>query len=774
MLRRSQQPWAKAWTRAWADAKAELEAQGRVERAKEWAETEAELMPKARVEWAKEWARRERGLAGALAQELVRARAKAQAKAQVTARAKELAQVLAKAPRKEELAIWGPESSLLKAARAQIASGTVEDAEAKAREAEAQVKEAEVRAKEAEARAQKAEVEAKARAQKAGAEAEAEARAQKAEAEALAVAAVWKWARGQARERGEKMPAGIADLSTILPTLISLDRSGVASDLWDRSPETRLEYSSILHFIAPITRLPLELLHRIFLIIVNEANGPPLVLMRVCKHWYAIVTSIWASLNLGTRTPLSAVTSKLERSQWFLDIVVDTDSDRGDFTPSDGAFGAIFAAIEASLRWRSFVVESFPGPADLSEDAVNCGLQRCPNAAMSRFKIFKVKSPCKTSPFLNGLLHILGTTAGSELTTMEINSANVISFLAPAYPSIFNFLRVLSLDTPGIPNPVDLLPYLHQLEMFTASHISFPIYHNNVDLPFVHTLRDLRLRAASIQWMSGRTFHALMDCTLIFPLHHHVLHTFNTTLPNCRRLTFQGSPLNILDNISAHNLIHLSVTCSGSFNRRGNQQLIHLSRGLLGERCLAPRILHISIEATNQAWISALSSMSDLEELVIESAGPSSLGAKAIQALIFQRVHASNPGARPTPGALCPSLKRLGLKYRRWLRQSEQFNLIPDFKSVISSRERSNYALQSFSIWMTSNQQEALELIEKSRMSYRALEHLANGSVMKREKFITMRRFDWIPRGPRPLPPIPTASRRTNEKRALEWKGSEK
>ena len=326
---------------------------------------------------------------------------------------------------------------------------------------------------------------------------------------------------------------------------------------------------------------------------------------------------------------------------------------------------------------------------------------------------------------------------------MEINSANVISFLAPAYPSVFNFLTVLSLDTPGISNPVNLLPYLHRLETLTASHIFFSIYHNDLDLPFVHTLRHLRLRAASIQWMSGRTFHALEDCTLIFPLHHHVLHTFSTTLPNCKHLAFHGSPLNILNNVSAHKLIRISVTCSGSFKRHGNQQLIQLSRWVLRERHLAPRILHISIEATNRAWISALSFMSDLEELVIESAGPSSLGAKVIQALIIQPVHASNRDATPTPikwhAPLFPSLKQFGLKYRRWLRQSEQFNLILDLESVISSRERSNYALQRFTIWMTSNQQDPLELIENSRMSHRGLERLVDESRMKREKLLSMR-----------------------------------
>ena len=159
----------------------------------------------------------------------------------------------------------------------------------------------------------------------------------------------------------------------------------------------------------------------------DETSGSPLVLMCVCRHWHAIVTTIWASLNLGTRTPVNAVASKLERKQW-LDIVVDTDSDRSDFTPSSGAFEAIFAAIEASSQWRSLVVESFPAHGDLPEDLdVNRRLQRHSNAAMNRFTTFKIKSACETSSILHGLLRILGSTAGSELTMVEINSANVIS-----------------------------------------------------------------------------------------------------------------------------------------------------------------------------------------------------------------------------------------------------------------------------------------------------------------------------------------------------------
>ena len=716
MLGRSQQPWGEAWTKAWAAAKAEMgEGVG---------------------EWAQECAQREWVLAGALAQELVRAKAKAKAQAQATTQAKELVQTLTEAST-EALGTW---SSSLDGAYAKLAEARARAkiADAEATKAEARVEEAEVRANEAEARAQAAEA------------------AAKAEAEALAVAGSWVWARtrtrtrarGQTRESGEKMPAAVADSSTIWHTLISLNRSGIARDLWDRSPETRDEYSSITHFIAPITRLPFELFHQIFLITIDQANGPPVVLMLVCKHWYTIVTSIWASLNLGTRTPLSAVTNKLERSQWFLDIVMDTDSDRGDFDiPSHGAFEAIFAAVEASSRWRSLVLESFPGQADLSEEVVNRGLQRCPNATMSRFTTFKVKSTCKTSPFLNGLLHILGTTAGSELTTVEINSANVISFLAPAYPSMFYSVKILSLDALGINNPVDLLPYLHQLESFTASHISFPIYRNDVELPFIRTLRHLRLKAVSIQWMSSRTFHVLEDCTIIFPLHHNILHAFSTALPNCKYLTFQGYPLEILGGVFAPGLTQLSVICSGSFNRRGSRQLVRFSCQALRDRRLSPQILHIGIGAMSQAWICSLTLMPYLEELVIESAEPSSLGAKVFQSFVVRLHHTRDIGATSTPGMsgtpLCPSLKRFRLKYRRWLRQSEHFSLISDFMSIIMSREGSIYALKSFSIWMTNSQTVPVELIRNSRLSYGGLERLVNKNRFDRDMLSWIFQSDW-------------------------------
>ena len=560
------------------------------------------------------------------------------------------------------------------------------------------------------------------------------------------VARAWWWAwegltqvRSQASARMVTCGEILAD-STIKEIIYSIEpshRHGLARSIWRHS-----EHWWLIQIIAPITRLPPELLHQIFLINIDEASDSPLALMQVSQHWYNIVVGIWASLRLGITTPKEAVTRKLERNQWFLDVLVDTKIDRGDSTLSEGAYQAIFVAIQAAARWRSLVIETFQARADLPEHLVNHSLQQCSNAGMSRLRTFKIKCPCEMSPFLDHLLRILGKSASEELTVVEINSPSVISFLAPTYPSIFHSVKVLCLDTPRLPNPVDILPHLHRLEELTASHLSLPFYQNHVDIPFVHTLRHLTLRAVSIQWMSSRTFHALETCTILFPLHRHVLHSFNTTLPHCNDLTFQGYPLETLHGVSTHRLTHLSVTCSCPDKSRGNGHLVRFSSQALRENRLAPRILHISIEATNRAWIKAFASMSNLEELVIHSAQPSSLGAKALQSLVVHPIHANNMGTTATPGGqyapMCPSLKRFGLRYRRWLRPSEQFEVVPELVSIIVSRQQSKFSLQSFRIWKGSDQKDSLELIEGSSISLEAFEHLAGDGAIKGEDLLQL------------------------------------
>jgi len=513
---------------------------------------------------------------------------------------------------------------------------------------------------------------------------------------------------------------------------IKTSHHSLARDLWPHS-----QHWWFIQIIAPITRLPFELLQQILLITIDKDSHSALILMRVSKLWYSIVTDMWAPLKLGTSTPKNAITSILARNLCLLDVLVDTEIDRGHLTPSEDAYQALFAAIEVTSRWRSFMVETFPAGADLPQHIVNRGLQQCSNPVMRRLRTFKIKSPCEMSPLLEHLLRILGTTASGDLTTVEIRSPSVISLLAPTYPSIFHSVKVLCLDTPRLPNPVDLLPHLHQLEALTASHLSFPSYHNNDHIPCVYTLRHLTLRAVSIQWMSGRTFHVLESCTLLFPLHHHVLHTFTTTLPICKDLTFKGYPLEILHSVSAHNLTRLSVVSSCSDKPRGNGQLVRFSSQALRESRLAPQTLHIGIEAMSWAWTRAFAFMTNLEELVIENARPSSLGVKALRSFVAnvnELDTADAPGRRDTP--VCPSLKRFGLRYRRWLRPSEHIDLIPEFISIICSREQSQFSLQSFRLWRWSDQKDPIELIQGTRIGFDGFERLADDGGIKEENLL--------------------------------------
>lgn len=515
-------------------------------------------------------------------------------------------------------------------------------------------------------------------------------------------------------------------------------------DLWryviqsSKSPQTKRVYLRVLNFVAPITRLPPELLQQIFLIIIiDEASKTSLSLMGVCRDWYDMVTSIWVSLILGATTSKEAVTNKLERNPWLLDILISADADRGSLNSSGVAYEGIFSAIEVASRWRTVVIERFPGQADLPEALVDRGFRRCANAALSHLRTFKIKHACEMSPLLDRLLRILGTTASAELTTVEINSGNaILLLLAPVYSSVFNFIKVLCLDAPVMSEPVDLLPHLKHLETFTASHLPLPTYPLYVDLPFTRTLRHLRLKAVSIQWMGGRTFRVLKACTLILPLHHHSIRALGTLLPNCKELTFEGQPLETLEGFSVNKLAHLSVKSQGWSKLHGSRQIACISHRF--SNTLPLRSLHIGVSASSKAWIKALALMPNLEELLLTNLLPSSLHTRLFEAFLAQPPHKENWDLTPAIGewhvTLCPSLKVIGLQYDRWLRSSEQFKLAPTFMAIIWSRKWSRCSLQSFHIWLSCNQKEPLELVGESRTSLRALEILRSAIRVEQDQ----------------------------------------
>jgi len=532
----------------------------------------------------------------------------------------------------------------------------------------------------------------------------------------------------------DKELAGPSYKDTLYTLLCDLWRHVIHST---KSLQTQSVYLRVLHFIAPITRLPPELLQQIFLVIIDGGNQTSLSLMTVCRGWYDIATSIWTSLILGATTSRDAVTNKLERNPWLLDIIISTEADCGDVNSPAAAYEGIFSAIEVAPRWRNVLIERFPGLADVPDDLVEHGFRRCTDATLSRLRTFKIKHACEISPVLGGLLRILGTTASAELTTVEINSANVILFLlAPAYSSVFHFIKVLCIDTLATSEPVDLLPHLKHLEIFIASHLHLSTYPLHVDLPFTHTLRHLRLKAVSIQWMGGRTFRVLKTCTLIFPLNHHSVRTLGSLLPNCKELTFEGQPLETLEGFTINKLTHLSVKSQGRNRLHGSRQIACVSNQF--SNALSLRSLHIGIFASSQAWIKALALMPNLEELLLTNLLPPSLHARLFEAFLAQPPHKENWDVTPAIGewhvTLCPSLKVIGLQYDRWLRSTEVFKLAPTLMAIIWSRKWTSRPLKSCLIWLTCDQKEPLDLAGESRTSLRALELLRSAICVEQDQ----------------------------------------
>ena len=187
----------------------------------------------------------------------------------------------------------------------------------KAAAAEARAKAAEAKAREARAKANDAREARKIKAAKVEAANAAKAREAKAwekRSESKVVEAILRVQAAVARtDTGGRMGMGmhghgldepevlsypLARVSSGIFSPPSITYYGVTRNLWHHSREARDEYSCIIEFIAPITRLSVELLQQIFLIIIDETNGPPSVLILVCKYWLATVTSIWAALTI--------------------------------------------------------------------------------------------------------------------------------------------------------------------------------------------------------------------------------------------------------------------------------------------------------------------------------------------------------------------------------------------------------------------------------------------------------------------------------------------
>jgi len=400
-------------------------------------------------------------------------------------------------------------------------------------------------------------------------------------------------------------------------------------------------------------------------------------LMLVCRYWYDIMLStpgIHSQLRIYDWTKKKDV----ERfgMRWLLDVTVDTQRlgpyGRSHVDPVE--FHACFmAAGEAALRWRSLALISLPPPGVYKDLQIVHSLQR--------LESFKLAASCNLGNFLEPLLPAITTTVTTRFTVMEVFHPDAaIHLVQSARFQIFSSLTTLRLICRRTQNPVDILPSLKKLEIFEAHHLSLPIYSPGVDLPLTQILRVMHLKSVSVQWMAGRVFPALEECSIIFP--HHADTIQSVYMPSCSILKYHSIILRTLEHFHHPPLDRLEVKCGQWRTWRGNLQLaaLHPTFATQSLTCL-----HLEIRCSEGLLAYMLGLVPSLEELWMGLSSPHALSSAFFLAFAAGGRNASTKPSSQTLGPLCRQLRKLHLHYKRWSRGAERNGLIPAFGAIVAS-----------------------------------------------------------------------------------------
>jgi hypothetical protein len=479
-----------------------------------------------------------------------------------------------------------------------------------------------------------------------------------------------------------------------------------------RGLEPQNSYAAIS--LVPIHRLPVELLTEIFHLSIHCHGYPPLELMRVCRYWRTIILGIpkiWADVRLSTWTQPCGVMRRLKLTGTsLLNVEIDTAADGNEVKRKRKFWGLAKAAREAK-RWRNLTITSFPPKGEI--DACSLPQYRAFEfvGPMDALESLRIKNPCESSIVFDHLLDVLGSSSHSKLTYMELMSPNAVHRLSqPQFVSIFRHLITFKVDVRDMSSEADILPHFERLETLEASGLCLPGYPADQDLPVVRTLKHIKLKGISIEWMAGREFPMLVECAITWPQQIDALRK-GISLPTCTSLTYQGRKPYLLSYATLPQLTSVAVGNSAWNAQRGSEELITPRAepiGNLGRQWTRLRTLHLDIRCHSESIIAILRSLPTLEELTLDIARPNALGRKFFKALMATESKPFDGTSWSAP--LCPSLLTLDLRYRRWTRESETDNITSILARIVESRERTRTPLRSLHIWTSADDAEGTEM----------------------------------------------------------------
>ena len=468
-----------------------------------------------------------------------------------------------------------------------------------------------------------------------------------------------------------------------------------------------LKNTTAASFLAPIRHLPVEMLAEVFYWAICGNGHPPLALARVNRSWRAVVFSLsrmWSAVHFATWTKVEKIDFILERTGGAL---LDVDMDMAaDIHKVVGEKEVRYASMERTLsvacRWRSLIITTFPSKVDVDAHWALKKSTFTIGGPINALESFKIKNHCEDSSLFEQLLNAIGNGSHERLVDMELRSLNAIYHLARSqFTSIFRRLVTFKVDVHEMRTEVYILAHFEHLEVFEASRLRLPTYALDTELPLVRTLKRMKIKTVSVQWMVGRTFPNLVDCTIISPHYPETLAPGGGVhLPICTHFAYDDYIIDTLPSFHVPKLDTLNVKNEAWNKPRGSTQLAAIWKGGSGQVSpLNPRVLHLETQCNDQHLINALSMLPELEELYLGVISPDGLGKKFFGALQADKGKAAGHAGRIS--VLCPDLRTFGIRYRRWLHDDEADEITPMLYNIVKSRWKAGAPLESLKFWPT-------------------------------------------------------------------------
>jgi len=363
------------------------------------------------------------------------------------------------------------------------------------------------------------------------------------------------------------------------------------------------------------TYLPMELMQEIFLYCIESNQIKSGRLAAVCRYWRSVISTmphLWSTLRVGTWTEMEQVATWLQRA-YPKKVIIDPQRDSQ--SPSEAP---MFAALQSSLtstgQWNELTVSSFP-PENL---ASQLGVQVA--SPMNVLKVLHIAAECVNSPSFAHLLSLVPTEA--PLCELKLHPPFVNThFFQPHWFPVLKNLTVLIINGRDIHEPFELLPTFTKLQTFEADCLRLPFYEPNTNLPLLCTLRKLRLRACSVQWMAGRQFPCLEECAILLPRHWEVIQQHEVQLPSCKKLAYHGYPMITAQHFHVPEMREMDLRSHDCNEQRVVQHLRHLCR--VNGRFSNLTALHLTFQCSEQVLMKILKYLIPLQELGLSVTHPS-------------------------------------------------------------------------------------------------------------------------------------------------------